>query len=191
MSKRLAALVLGFVGAAGAAGCESGRGAGRSSGGGGGTFAHGYGGGGGGGGHGWTGESRSSNAPRSSGRSGSSGSDRPSLHSTGPDTSKSTHARVHARSGSDAVGSVFRAVGYVLPTLAEALLVGGGDYDVDVALNDEPDPAQPISDPCLSCPLEDACGTCVGYGDYACRETVAGVLSRCESTAPPNVRMRR
>ena len=46
----------------------------------------------------------------------------------------------------------------------------------------------PLFDPCVECPLEDPCGMCVGYADYACRETIKGVLARCESTAPPNAR---
>ena len=86
---------------------------------------------------------------------------------------------------------MFRVLGYVLPTVTEALLEGAGDDDADPGVDEPADPSQLISDPCLSCPLEDACGTCAGYGDYACRETVSGVLSRCESTAPPSVRMRR
>jgi hypothetical protein len=75
----------------------------------------------------------------------------------------------------------------VIPAFAEALLVGGTEDEVETPL-DTPEASLPVVDPCQVCPLEDPCGSCAGYGNHVCRDTVAGVLSRCESTVPPKTR---
>ncbi len=164
MTKRMALWVVGVLAAAG---CESGGGHG-----GGGGFAH----SGGGGGHSW-GESSSSSSSSSSHSSSSSSSSRPSLASSSS-SSSSSHSR------DDGLGN---AVAHVLPTVAEALIVGNGDYTVDLSSGSaEPTTDDPMVDPCESCPLEDACGTCIGFGHAACRENMGGFMSRCESSVAPH-----
>jgi len=148
----------------------------------GGGFGHSSSGGSSGGGHSWGGGSE---------HSSSSSSYRPSLASSSGSSSRSSSGSSSRPSRAhDDVGPVVRAVFHTLPTIAEALVAGAGTYDVDPP-RDEPDPSVPIVDPCQACPLEDPCGTCAGYADYACRDTIAGVLSRCESTAPPTARPAR
>ena len=143
-----------------------------------GGFGHSSSGGSSGGGRGWGGGSE---------HSSSSASYRPSLSSSTRSSPRSASQPSHSHSDGD---PVVHAVLDALPTIAEALVAGAGTYDVDPP-RDEPDPSVPIVDPCQACPLEDPCGTCAGYGEYACRDTVAGVLSRCESTAPPTARPAR
>lgn len=160
MTKRMALWIVGLIAVAG---CESGGGHG-----GGGGFARGGGGGGGGGGHSSWGESSSHSSSSSS-----SASSRPSL-------SSSSSSRSHD-------DGFARAVAHVLPTVAEALIVGNGDYSVDLSSGaPEPTSDDAAVDPCQSCPLEDPCGACVGFGRMACRENLGGFMARCESSAAPH-----
>jgi hypothetical protein len=66
------------------------------------------------------------------------------------------------------------------------LLTPGGveEEDVDVDLVVVPEHADPSTDPCEECPLDAACGACVGYGGYACQDNPSPKLDRCVSTAP-------
>jgi len=62
--------------------------------------------------------------------------------------------------------------------LAEALV-----EDTTVTINTLEPAADVTVDPCIDCPLEDACGSCTGWGDQACAESPAYELARCSSTA--------
>lgn len=67
-------------------------------------------------------------------------------------------------------------------TVAEAMLL----TPMNVDLVERIEPVTPVVvDPCIDCPLDDACETCAGFADQACAVSPAGALARCESTAPP------
>jgi hypothetical protein len=73
---------------------------------------------------------------------------------------------------------------FALYTLLEPV---SGEPDVEVDLVVVPEHADPSTDPCEECPLDAACGVCVGYGGYACQDNPSPRLDRCVSTAPRNV----
>ena len=91
-----------------------------------------------------------------------------------------------ARVGGAVATGVVRATPEVLRTTAavgEALATSSEFW---MAVPIEVAPPAGASDPCLICPLDAECGECAGYAGYACIESPAGALGRCESSAPPN-----
>jgi hypothetical protein len=91
-----------------------------------------------------------------------------------------------AQVGGAVARSVVRATPEVLRTTASVAeaLVTSSDFWMAVPI--EVAPPAGAADPCLICPLDAECGECVGYAGYACVESPAGALGRCESSAPPD-----
>jgi hypothetical protein len=96
------------------------------------------------------------------------------------------HAQQRTGTTTDSFADTARQV---LESIGEAALVSLLDppvYDPD-DVEPGPDPSTETVDPCQTCPLDNACGQCAGYGGYACRDNPSRVLDRCVSTAPRNV----
>ncbi len=116
-----------------------------------------------------------------------------------PSGPSSAHARVrdhrdhdqpHEQTSHPTLDTILGIAEDLVPAVAEALLSGGGNDEVVADLGDEPvDPTATIIDPCETCPLEDPCGTCTGYGGNACRDNASGFMARCESSSAPAMRV--
>ena len=91
-----------------------------------------------------------------------------------------------AQVGGAVARGVVRATPEVLRTTASVAEALATSSDFWMAVPIEVAPPAGSSDPCLICPLDAECGECVGYAGYACVESPAGALGRCESSAPPD-----
>lgn len=83
--------------------------------------------------------------------------------------------------------TVLRATEAVVETAAEVAWSTPTEIEIDLGPAGEvPPSAPPVSDdPCQTCPTDD-CGACAGFAGYACVESPARALARCESSAPPD-----
>jgi hypothetical protein len=91
-----------------------------------------------------------------------------------------------AQVGGTVARGVVRATPTVLRTTASVAEAIATSPDVWIAVPVEVAPPAGSSDPCLICPVDAECGECAGYAGYACVESPAGALGRCESSAPPD-----
>ena len=91
-----------------------------------------------------------------------------------------------ARAVPDIARGVARATPTVLRTAASVaeVMATSGEFEIGAPI--EVAPGTTMSDPCQICPSDEDCGACAGFAGYACVESPAGALGRCESSAPPD-----
>jgi hypothetical protein len=102
------------------------------------------------------------------------------------------HGQTTAQTDHGTLDAILGIAEDLVPAVAEALLTSADDDLVADRGADPADPMDPtatIVDPCETCPLEDPCGACTGYAGSACRDNASGVMSRCESSSAPNLRV--